>query len=93
MAIRATRIKMKTNCFYSNNLLEIDQIYLEGCAENDYYSKEAIHNFLIEHPNSIEVNIFPYPDLQPMLSTNGEKYVLSTPNAAEYDNLLKLPRD
>lgn len=93
MAIRATRIKMKENCFYSDNLLEIDQIYLEGCDENGYYYKEAIHNFLVEHPNSIEVNIFPYPDLQPMLSANGEKYVRSIPNQGKYDNLLRLPRD
>lgn len=93
MAIKATRIKMKNNCFYSDNLLEIDQIYLEGCDTPGYYSKEIIHDFLIGHPNSIEVNIFPYPDLQPMVSVNGEKFVRSIPNQGAYDNLLRLPRD
>lgn len=92
MAIKATRIKMKTNCFYSNDLLEIDQIYLEGCSTPGYYPKEAVHNYLIDHPNSIEVNIFPYPDLQPMVSINGEKFVRSIPNQGAYDNLLRLPR-
>lgn len=92
MTIRATRIKMKTNCFYSNNLLEIDQIYLDGCPTPGYYPKEVVHNFLLTHPNSIEVNIFPYPDLQPVVSTNGEKFVRSIPNQGTHDNLLSLPR-
>lgn len=93
MAMRATKIKMKQNCLNSNNLLEIDQIYLEGCTENGYYYKEAVHNFLKEHPNSIEVNLFPYPDLQPAISQNGEKYVRSEANNSLRDNLLMLPRE
>lgn len=91
--MKATRIKMKPSCGSSNNLLEIDQIYLEGCQENGYYYKSAVHDFLKSHPNSIQVNIYPYPDLQPMISQNGEKYVKSEPDYTGKDNLLQLPRD
>ena len=91
--MKATKIKMKADCKYSNSLLEIDQIYLEGCQENGYYYKSAIHDFLKENPNSIQVNIYPYPNLQPVISQNGEKYVRSSPNYTGNDNLLNLPRE
>lgn len=91
--MKAIKIKMKPGCGSSNNLLEIDQVYLEGCQENGYYSKASIHDFLNNNPNSIQVNIYPYPNLQPMLSQNGEKYVRSEPNYTGRDNLLCLPRE
>ncbi len=90
--MKAVKIKMKPGCSSSNNLLEIDQIYLEGYQENGYYSKASIHDFLKSNPNNIQVNIYPYPNLQPMLSQNGEKYVRSEPNYTGRDNLLCLPR-
>ncbi len=91
--MKAVKIKMKPSCGYSNNLLEIDQIYLEGCQEDGYYYKSAIYDFLKNNPNSIQVNIYPYPNLQPMVSENGEKYVRSEPDYTGKDNLLKLPRE
>lgn len=91
--MKATKIKMKPSCNSSSNLLEIDQIYLEGCKENGYYYKSAIHDFLKNNPNSIQVNIYPYPNLQPAVSSNGEKYVKSEPDYTGKDNLLKLPRE
>lgn len=91
--MKATKIKMKPGCNYSNNLTEIDQIYLEGCQENGYYYKSAVHDFLKRNPNSIQVNIYPYPNLQPVVSQNGEKYVRSEANYTGNDNLLSLPRE
>ena len=91
--MKAIKIKMKPGCSYSNNLTEIDQIYLEGCQEDGYYYKSAIHDFLKSNPNSIQVNIYPYPDLQPVISQNGEKYVRSEANYTGIDNLLSLPRE
>lgn len=91
--MKAVKIKMKPSCSSSNNLTEIDQIYLEGCQENGYYYKSSIYDFLKSNPNSIQVNIYPYPDLQPMLSQNGEKYVRSEPDYTGKDNLLNLPRE
>lgn len=91
--MKATKIKMKSGCGNSSNLVEIDQIYLEGCQENGYYSKASIYDFLKKNPNSIQVNIYPYPDLQPMISQNGEKYVRSEPDYTGKDNLLNLPRE
>lgn len=91
--MKATKIKMKPGCNYSNNLTEIDQIYLEGCQEDGYYYKSAVHDFLKRNPNSIQVNIYPYPNLQPVVSQNGEKYVRSEANYTGNDNLLSLPRE
>ena len=91
--MKATKIKMKPGCSYSNKTTEIDQIYIEGCTKPGYYYKSAIYDYVKQHPNSIQVNIYPYPDLVPALSSNGEKYVRSEPNDTPSDNLLKLPRD
>lgn len=91
--MKAIKIKMKPGCGSSNNLQEIDKIYLEGCKEDGYYYKSAIYDFLKRNPNSIQVNISPYPNLQPAVSQNGEKYVRSEPNYTGKDNLLNLPRE
>jgi Zn-dependent M16 (insulinase) family peptidase len=91
--MRATKIQMKPNCGASNNLLEIDNIYLTGSSNDGYYKKAAVHDYLVKNPKGIQVNIYPYPDLIPMLSSNNEKYVKSTPDSTAKDNLLSLPRE
>lgn len=89
----AKYIKMKQSCYYSNSLLEIDEIYLTGCTREGYYKKQILHDYLIENPKSIQVGIYPYPYLEPIVSQNGEKYVRSVPNSTGKDNLLALPRE
>lgn len=91
--MKATKIKMKSNCKESNNLLEIDSIYIEGYREEGYYKKEAVYDRLKYNSEKIIVNISPYPELIPAISTNNEKYVKSTPNNLLKDNLLELPRE
>ena len=91
--MKAIKIKMKPGCGFSNNLLEIDEIYLEGYSKNGYYTKENLHDFLKNYPDTIQVNIPPYPSLQPLVSQKGEKYVRSEPNCTQLDNLLCLPRE
>lgn len=91
--MKATKIKMRLGCAYSNNLLEIDQIYLEGTNSDGFYTKANIYDYLKSHPGDIQVDIYPYPDLQPMISQNGERYVRSEPDYTGTDNLLKLPRE
>lgn len=91
--MRATKIKMKAGCGTSNNLLEIDSIYITGCKEERFYTKASIYDCVKETPGSIQVNIYPYPDLIPVLSSNGEKYVRSSADSTTNDNLLKLPRE
>ena len=83
---------MKPGCRTSNNLTEIDEIYITGCTSDGFYKKAAIHEHLINHPGSIQVNLFPYPNVIPAVSINGERYVKSSPNAYQTDNLLNLPR-
>ncbi|WP_206665611.1 DUF3892 domain-containing protein [Paenibacillus sp. CFBP13512] len=91
--IKATKIKMKNGKHDSNILTEIDSIYLEGVSENGFYTKEAVHDFLSNDPNTeIKVNISPYPKLIPV-KNNNEKYVRSESNDTTKDNLLNLPRE
>lgn len=90
--MKATKIKMKSGCAYSQSLLEIDSIYIEGCKSPGFYEKATIYNYLRDNPGSIVVNIYPFPKLIPAMSKYGEKYVRSTANQYEHDNLLDLPR-
>ena len=88
----ATRIKMKQGCYYSQSLLEIDEIYLEGCNAPGFYKKAGVHNHVAQYPGSIKVNIAPYPNVVPAVSSRGEKYVRSAPDSYSHDDLLDLPR-
>ncbi len=88
----ATMIKMRAGCYYSQNLTEIDEIYIRGCDNPGYFKKEVLHDYLEANPGTIQVNIAPYPDVIPMTSKYGEKYVRSSPNQNGWDNLLNLPR-
>jgi len=91
--MKATKIKMKASSQNSNQLTEIDSIYIEGCKEPRFYKKEGLHDYVKENPGSIKVNINPYPSLIPATSVNNEKYVKSEANSIVEDNLLKLPRE
>lgn len=89
----ATKIKMQRGCMNSQNLLEIDEIYIEGCTNPSYFKKANLHDYLKKHPGTIKVKISPYPDVIPAISVHGEKFVRSTPNNSNRDNLLELPRE
>lgn len=88
-----TKIKMKTGCSSSNNLIEIDELYITGCTNPGYFKKAVIHDHVKKNPGSIKVNIQPYPNVVEAVSVNGEKYVRSSPNAYGHDNLMSLPRE
>ena len=90
--MNATKIKMKSGCYYSTKTSEISKIYIEGCSNPGFFDKSVLHDYLQNNPRSIQVNIYPYPYLVPATSVNGEKYVRSEPNETPNDNLLKLPR-
>ena len=93
--MKATKIKMKSGCGTSNNLLEIDSIYLTGAQQDGFYKKDKVYDSLKKNPRGIQVDIYPYPDLIPMVSPAPycEKYVKSTPDSLTGDNLLSLPRE
>ena len=55
-----------------------------------HYLQKKFH--ILSNPNSIYVDISPYPYLMPALSSHNEKYVRSEPNDTPTDNLLRLPR-
>ena len=84
---------MKAGCRSSNNLTEIDEIYITGCTNPGYFKKAVIHDFVKENPGTIQVDIWPNPDVVDAVSVNCEKYVRSAPNAYGHDNLLSLPRE
>ena len=90
----ATKLKMQQGCRHSQNLLEIDSIYLDkGCSNPGFYKKAVLYDFLKENPGTIAVGIYPCPKVIPAISPNGEKYVKSSPNDYTHDNLLDLPRE
>ena len=91
--IYATRIKMRSGCYYSSSLLEIDEIYLVGNGIEGYYRKEVVHDHVKKYPGSIEVALSPYPKVVAAESIYGEKYVRSQANSTTHDNLLQLPRE
>ena len=89
----ATKIKMKPGCYSSSDLLEIDSIYIEDCENPGFFKKAVLHNFLKENPGTIQVNIWPYPNVIPATSSTGEKYVRTSPNDYTHNNLIDLPRE
>lgn len=88
----ATKIKMQLGCASSSDLLKIDSVYIEGCNNPGFFKKADLYDFLKKNPGTIQVKIFPFPDVMPALGKNNEKYVRSSPNDYTHDNLLDLPR-
>lgn len=64
---------MKPGCANPPKTAEVDQIYIEGCTNPGYYKKADVYDHLKSHPNSIYVDISPYPDLVPALSSKLRK--------------------
>ena len=91
--MKATKIKMRPGCRSSQSLLEIDQVYITGCKEPGYYKKEDLHDHLKKHPGTIQVDIPPYPNVVPAISSRQEKYIRSSPDNSTSDDLLDLPRE
>lgn len=91
--MKITRIKMKPDCERSNNLMEIDSLYITGCPNPGYFKKETVYDHLKNNPGTIQVDIYPYPYVVTAVSVSGEKYVKSSPNYSNKDNLLCLPRE
>lgn len=88
----AKQIRMQQGCANSYNTQEIAEIYIDGCDNPGFFAKATLYDYLKKSPDTIKVNIAPYPYVVPALSTRGEKYVRSEPDDTVYDNLLKLPR-
>jgi hypothetical protein len=88
----ANKIKMQQGCANSVSTQEIAEIYIDGCTNPAFFPKATLHDYLVNNPNSIKVNISPYPYLVSATSSRSEKYVRSEPNDTSNDNLLKLPR-
>lgn len=92
--IYAKKIRMKSGFEYSNNQVEIDQIYLYGTVKREgWYKKADIYDFIKYNNGVVKVNINPYPELIPAISVNGEKYVKSVADDTYRDNLMSLPRE
>jgi hypothetical protein len=50
--MKATGIRLKASCSNpdSPKLTEIDSIYVEGCTNPGLFKKEALYDYLQEHP-------------------------------------------
>lgn len=73
----------------SENIHDIAELYYE----NGWHTKAAAYDHLTAYPDSLCVNINPYPYLEKAKSGDGEKYVRSKPDYTGRDNLLNLPRE
>ena len=85
----AEKIKMIRGKENSNELLEIDEIYVSGIG---WRSKAYYYDYLTIYPNTLAANIYPCPKLVKQISPNNEKFVKSEPDKYGFDNLLNLPR-
>ena len=85
-------VRSEPGCRTSNNLQEIDSIYIEGYPFYRFAKKSEVYDYLNQNPRTIQVAIAPYPYVIPALSAYGEKYVRSEANGTSRDNLLNLPR-
>ena len=95
--LRVTKIRMRPSSYWSNSLLEIDDLFIQGTDKylnswSGYYDKEKIHDYLKDNPRSIKVEGYDTYIL-PKTSLYGEKYVASEANNTQVDNLLRLPRE
>lgn len=88
----ATKIRMNRGSYNSDNLLEIDEIFITN-SKDGWHKKAVIHDHVKKFPNSITVKTSFGPYVVPAISVNGEKYVKSSPNSTTRDNLLSLPRE
>lgn len=68
------KIRMQNGCRNSNNTQEIAEIYVDGCDNPGFFPKATLHDYLKTNPNSIRVNISPYPYVVPATSFLGEKF-------------------
>ena len=87
----ATKLKMKSGRMDSDDLLEIDEIYIDQWS--CYHTKEYIHDYVEANPKTIAVDISPYRTLIPEIIFRGEKYVRSNPDSTSQDDLLRLPKE
>lgn len=89
--ILATKLHFQYGCPVHPSELDIQSIYLSGEGLEGFYLKEQVYDMILQG-EIIRVNIYPYPILEEMTSSKGEKYVRSMPNESRHDNLLNLPR-
>lgn len=89
--ILATKLHFQYGCPVHPSEQDIQSIYLSGEGLEGFYLKEQVYDMILQ-VEIIRVNIYPYPILEEMTSSKGEKYVRSMPNESRHDNLLNLPR-
>lgn len=83
MLYYATKIKMNYGYRDSQYPQDSAQIYIHG---EGWIKKGDLHDYLKSYPNTVVVNISPYPYLIPAVSSRGEKYVKSTPDSWKHDD-------
>jgi hypothetical protein len=93
--MRATKIRMKAGCESSEEPLEIDQVFIvgKGIFTTGWYEKDFLHDHLMANPGTIQVNLPPYHNLTPVFGARHAKCVKSSPDKANKDALLSLPKE
>lgn len=91
----ATKISMKDKHPVSNEPQSIDRVYIVGNVyfPTGWYKTDFLHDYLKANPDSIQVNLSPYPNLMPAMTDKNTKYVVSAPDKVNPDTLLSLPKE
>jgi len=88
----AEKIRLTTRKNKDINYSDIKSIYIDFGMGLNEYSKEIIHDFLIDNPYSIKAKIQPYPFLIPYKDKNGNKQVVAVDINSKIEYLIKLPK-
>lgn len=91
--MKATKIKMRPGFAHTKESPEIAFIYIEDCEDARYYSVSELYDMIKKNPNSIYVDVSPFPKLMPVKSKMHGNFVRSAKNRFEEDKLFELPID
>ena len=90
--MKATKIKMIPGFEHTDETPEIAAIYIEDCDNPRFYTPAELYEYVKKNPNTIYVDIAPFPKLVPIKSKMHGNFVRSAKNRFERDKLLELPR-
>ena len=88
----ADKLHMNLGHENSHRPQDIESLHIVGSGWDGYYPVEYVCNFLLRQPESIQLDFYPFEDLQPAIEPYGRRYVVSSPDPQVGDMLLYLAK-
>lgn len=88
----ADKLHMSPECESSHRPQDIESLHIVGSGWDGYYPVEYVCNFLLRQPESIQLDFYPFEDLQPAIEPYGRRYVVSSPDPQVGDMLFYLAK-